>query len=1253
MPRMKRWFCLMLLAALAVCLSSCGKKEEKEAGYAVQYRNAESLIAEGRYAEAAAELEGLGSYEEATRLSMYCRAVEAGENGDFATAFTTFEYLNGYRDSELMLIYYTARQHQAQAGDGIHEPAEENLSAASVYLRIPLFRDSRERADSCTEAAYEYAKSMAAAGRYEDAVYDFGLLEDYRDSRTLSLKAQADALYDRGDLIGAYLIYRGLEPEYQTHAADYEAKYRAAAKLLEDGEYGEARTAFLELGEYQDCADKAVECRYLEASALLKNGKFKEAAQIFTALGGYRDSEALLAEAKADSLYAGGDPAGAWEIYQTLDEAYRIHDRDYETLYEAAARELDEKKYDEAAAHFRKLGGYGDAAEQAVKCRLAKAEALEAEGKYSEAAALYAKLGRHEKADACRYQYGLQLLSGEKYAEAAEEFALCGAYQDSRQQHYEAGIRAFGAGRLREAFEILKDDQNTEAARAKIYEIAAAASEGQDYELSTEAYRFLGVYQEAVLEEKMDSYRWGSRLYEQGDFDGSAAVFASLGDFSTAPEKVREAGYAAAKDKMDKGEYSGAREYLASLGDYKDCRQLLKECNYQLTAEAWNAGQYQRTVDAAARYGLAGYRDMDEMLRDSHYHLGLAAENKGEYLSAIDEYEASGAFADSAEHITECSFRHAVALKEEGDVGSAVEWLVKARKHPEAIAQVERIIVYCETTEQQAAAENAAQNILLIRAENAMDDGDYKAATEYYTQITDPTVAKPREKEAWYFYGEELMNGQLYAEAAEAFAAAGDYPGAREERNRALVARGDRELAAGNYGQARVLYAEAQDDNRVRECWALEADALLAEKDYEGARSAYAQAELPEKVKEAWKLEADALLAEKNYEGARSAYTRAELPEKVREAWQTEADALLAEKKYADARSVYTEAGMPEKVTEVWQAEAEEYLAAGQYEEARNIYAQAELPEKVKEVWALEAEALLAENKYAEARAAYAEAGMADKVREVRQQEAEALLAEGKYQEAQKAFLDVDNQARYEDAVFEEAKALMDAGDFGRAYALLNGIPGHEGVADLLTRSEFAPFRLERGKTTTFGSYEQDNNTGNGAEPIEWLVLDVEEDRALLISQYGLDVVPYNQKKQDVGWDKSSVRQWLNGEFLNTAFSDSERSLILEATVPNGKGQAASVSQDGKDTQDYVFLLSSAETNKYMKSTLRRKCEPTAYARAKGAEISPKCGTWLMRTRYYNTKLHVEAIDAMGSYTHVAIDNARKMIRPVIWVKMK
>ena len=181
MPRMKRWFCLMLLAALAVCLSSCGKKEE--AAYAVKYRNAESLIAEGRYAEAAAELEGLGSYEEATRLSMYCRAVEAGENGDFATAFTTFEYLNGYRDSELMLIYYTARQHQAQAGDGIHEPAEENLSAASVYLRIPLFRDSREGdwvyfvhsyagtgCGEATAAVTEYGAPLTAAV-WKDNVY--------------------------------------------------------------------------------------------------------------------------------------------------------------------------------------------------------------------------------------------------------------------------------------------------------------------------------------------------------------------------------------------------------------------------------------------------------------------------------------------------------------------------------------------------------------------------------------------------------------------------------------------------------------------------------------------------------------------------------------------------------------------------------------------------------------------------------------------------------------------------------------------------------------------------------------------------------------------------------------------------------------------------------------------------------------------------------------------------------------------------
>ena len=46
------------------------------------------------------------------------------------------------------------------------------------------------------------------------------------------------------------------------------------------------------------------------------------------------------------------------------------------------------------------------------------------------------------------------------------------------------------------------------------------------------------------------------------------------------------------------------------------------------------------------------------------------------------------------------------------------------------------------------------------------------------------------------------------------------------------------------------------------------------------------------------------------------------------------------------------------------------------------------------------------------------------------------------------------------------------------------------------------------GDIVIFGSYEQDNDESNGTEDIEWLVLAREDNKALLISKYALDVQP-------------------------------------------------------------------------------------------------------------------------------------------------
>ena len=79
------------------------------------------------------------------------------------------------------------------------------------------------------------------------------------------------------------------------------------------------------------------------------------------------------------------------------------------------------------------------------------------------------------------------------------------------------------------------------------------------------------------------------------------------------------------------------------------------------------------------------------------------------------------------------------------------------------------------------------------------------------------------------------------------------------------------------------------------------------------------------------------------------------------------------------------------------------------------------------------------------------------------------------------------------------------------------------------------------GDTITMGRFEQDNNTGNGAEAIEWLVLDVRDGKALVISKYGLITSYYGKS---YAWEASEIRRWLNGAFLNEAFDDAERACI-------------------------------------------------------------------------------------------------------------
>ena len=128
--------------------------------------------------------------------------------------------------------------------------------------------------------------------------------------------------------------------------------------------------------------------------------------------------------------------------------------------------------------------------------------------------------------------------------------------------------------------------------------------------------------------------------------------------------------------------------------------------------------------------------------------------------------------------------------------------------------------------------------------------------------------------------------------------------------------------------------------------------------------------------------------------------------------------------------------------------------------------------------------------------------------------------------------------------------------------------------------------KYKKGDYITFGTYEQDNDTSNGAEPIEWEVLDVKGGKALVISKYILDAKPYakpyDEKDESITWEKCFLRRWLNKSFYNSAFKNNEKKKILKTTIPNPNNECCNTI-GGLTTKDNVFLLSVPEIIKYYK----------------------------------------------------------------------
>ena len=197
---------------------------------------------------------------------------------------------------------------------------------------------------------------------------------------------------------------------------------------------------------------------------------------------------------------------------------------------------------------------------------------------------------------------------------------------------------------------------------------------------------------------------------------------------------------------------------------------------------------------------------------------------------------------------------------------------------------------------------------------------------------------------------------------------------------------------------------------------------------------------------------------------------------------------------------------------------------------------------------------------------------------------------------------------------------------------------------------------IKVGDYVFFGTYEQDNNTSNGKEDIEWLVLDVQDGKALLISKYALDCKPYNTTLTDVTWETCTLRKWLNDDFINSAFSREEQAMISEVTVNADKNPGYDTNS-GNATLDKVFLLSITEANKYFFSDKERRCEPTVYAVANGAREEGVSGCWWwLRSpgvyQHYASDIISILGDVMVSKSGTDVNDTCNAVRPAMWIEV-
>ncbi len=156
----------------------------------------------------------------------------------------------------------------------------------------------------------------------------------------------------------------------------------------------------------------------------------------------------------------------------------------------------------------------------------------------------------------------------------------------------------------------------------------------------------------------------------------------------------------------------------------------------------------------------------------------------------------------------------------------------------------------------------------------------------------------------------------------------------------------------------------------------------------------------------------------------------------------------------------------------------------------------------------------------------------------------------------------------YKESQYRKACNMMDVADYENAISVFKDISSYKDSEMKILECEKMQIvrpimNAQIGDVVQFGNY-------NGIT--DWVVMDIlENEYIILVGAEKIAEKPFSDTNDTTSWQLSTIRQWLNDDYYNEAFSEKEKSVMISAHV-GIKGNIEWVKDEDNTTGDWVIL---------------------------------------------------------------------------------